>query len=208
MVFPAFALFVNILFAVLVAFILRFLFFVCRNFHLLLNEKKYSDLLYSIKKIFSIEYVRKSKNNKLIFLVLALILLGVVFWRYLNIKDPSVRMESNAPKESISVCTADPEQKECYVDFPKPILNWKCEFGEKKVENYFINIQIDDSSDYSSPELDTGEMQTKDAFYTVAVAGLKFDTAYKWRIRVRNLYGVWSDWADGDKEFITSPMCK
>jgi Flp pilus assembly protein protease CpaA len=74
-VFPAFALLVNIFFVVLIAFILRSFLFVCGNFHLVFNGKKYSDLLQSMKKKISIEYAKKIKNNLWVFYLIIFIFL-------------------------------------------------------------------------------------------------------------------------------------
>ncbi len=164
------------------------------------------------------------KNNKKFFLILFLIICIYILTFFVNFNDNNQKDENilanfnntdadnignnNVKKISISACTGDVVQEECYSDFPKPILNWDCELEGEKSDNYFFMVQVDDSGDFIFPEFDSGEIETSDLFYKIEEAGLKFDVSYNWRIKVENSVGEWSDWATADEAFVTSPKCE
>jgi hypothetical protein len=50
-------------------------------------------------------------------------------------------------------------------------------------------IQIDDNSDFSSPEVDTGKLNFSSQFYLLDLRRLSFNTAYNWRLKVWDTIG-------------------
>jgi len=117
----------------------------------------------------------------------------------------------------VKACTGTAEQPSCYSgDFPDPKLNWAVHSNISESPKYSIIIQIDDNSDFSSPEIDSGEITKneniednnyEDNSYIVDGAGLEADKNYYWRIKIKNERGAWSEWAQEEEFFIISPFC-
>lgn len=74
-VFPSFALLVNIFFAVLIAFICRSFYFTLRHLDLVFNKNNLSIFLSSLKKILTIDYIKKLKNKMWVFYLIIFIFL-------------------------------------------------------------------------------------------------------------------------------------
>ncbi len=59
-------------------------------------------------------------------------------------------------------------------------------------------IEVDNNSDFSSPEIATGETASSNEYYAYTGSSLSFDTQYYWRLKVKDSYASISDWAEGD----------
>jgi predicted outer membrane repeat protein len=55
--------------------------------------------------------------------------------------------------------------------------------------------QVDDDSNFSSPEWDSGESYSASTQTTVPSELLSYNTTYYWQVRYRNDIGIWSSWA-------------
>jgi len=113
-------------------------------------------------------------------------------------------------ESNITVCTDTVDQPSCYSgSYPNPTLNWTIDsdpdgmWDASSQESY--QVQIDDNSDFGSPEIDTGEVVSTDVSYTVSTSELSFNTTYYWRVAVKDDYDSWTDWADSS--FTTAQQC-
>ncbi len=111
------------------------------------------------------------------------------------------------PGTNIRICTDSVDQPACYSSaYPTPTLNWYKDSGTSDQEAY--QVQVDNNSDYSSPEIDSGTVVSTDESYTVNSAGLAFNTNYYWRVRVRDNFDSWTNYAQGtDTLFTTADSC-
>ena len=64
--------------------------------------------------------------------------------------------------------------------------------------------QVDNNSDFSSPEWNSGESHSADIQTTVVNGRLSNAATYYWRVRYRDQYGNWSDWST-PWHFTTAP---
>lgn len=109
------------------------------------------------------------------------------------------------PGSDIQVCTSSVSQPACYSSaYPTPTLNWTISGGSSQSS---YQIQIDQNSSFSDPEIDTGEVSSGSSSYQVAQAGLSFGTTYYWRVKVKDNYNSWTDWAVADSSFTTVEAC-
>ncbi len=111
------------------------------------------------------------------------------------------------PGTNIRICTGSVSQPSCYSGaYPTPTLNWYKHSGTSDQRRY--RLQIDNNSSYSSPEIDSGVIVSTNDSYTVSGPGLDFDSIYYWRVRVRDNFGSWTNYAQGsDTLFITAGVC-
>lgn len=126
------------------------------------------------------------------------------------------------------MCTDHVEQPACYSgSFSNPRLFWEvtsvqsdycncdgtpafdCPFGFPCAasEQQVYWLQIDNNSDYSSPEYDTGLVNSGNFYHDVAGPGLLPGAVYFWRVRIKDQYDTWSNWAECSGPFATSPSC-
>lgn len=127
---------------------------------------------------------------------------------YLNFPGDEPAIEVRGKEINLSICTKEENQEECYLEHPRPRLNWICEQGGVSYTgDYSYEIQIDDNPMFDSPEVDTGEVFDNNSYYEVQ-SGLEFEKAYYWRIKAKNSAGEWSDWAEADNSFLTASACE
>ncbi|OGF27838.1 hypothetical protein A2331_07070 [Candidatus Falkowbacteria bacterium RIFOXYB2_FULL_34_18] len=134
----------------------------------------------------------------------------------------------NISYSNFQYCTNEPvAQPGCYAGSPNPRLEWSfsgvqsefcdcdntpasdCPLGSPcppstQVAYY---IQVDNNPNFSSPEIDSGIIVSGNHFHNVVGAALNTNTAYHWRIMIRDNYGVWGRWAKCTGPFTTSPGC-
>lgn len=58
-------------------------------------------------------------------------------------------------------------------------------------------IEVDDNIDFSSPEIQPGEVVSTDQYYYYNGAVLTDDRTWNWRIMVKDSYGSQTDWVSG-----------
>ena len=83
----------------------------------------------------------------------------------------------------------------CFAPYPPIILSW--EFFDADLEDFqsAYQAQVDNNSDFSSPEKDSGKVSSSSSSY--APIGLSYNTTYYWRIKVWDSGDEPSDWAIG-----------
>ena len=107
---------------------------------------------------------------------------------------------------NITVCTNGVSQPACYSGvYPTPTLLWN-NSGDSSQTRY--QVQIDNNSNFSSPEIDSGAVVSATQSYTVDTFGLSFDSSYYWRVRVLDNFGSWTNYAQGvDTLFVVTRAC-
>jgi len=119
--------------------------------------------------------------------------------------DPPSDYPNLAEGSNIQLCTGSVDQPECYEgDFPNPILNWTTTGDSTQVSFW---LQIDDNSNFSSLEYDSGEILTTNNSKQICSDALAFNTTYYWRITIKDSEGTWLDWAIADDSFTTADSC-
>lgn len=110
------------------------------------------------------------------------------------------------PGTNITVCTSGVSQPSCYSGaFPTPTLYWSNSGSSNQIR---YQVQIDNNSSYSSPEIDSGEIVSTVKNYTVNNSGLSFDSIYYWRVRVMDNFSSWTNYVQGaDTLFLTAGPC-
>ena len=116
-----------------------------------------------------------------------------------------VELDFNSPP-TVS-CNEDEDW--CCADSRHPTLKWDYDDEDDPQESYWIQIDVEGSSDFIPPlKLDTGEVFSDGFEYTVKVADmvvqlpvddLNWNTTYFWQIKVKDNQGRWSNWC--------SPSC-
>ena len=105
-------------------------------------------------------------------------------------------------------CTVDPADAGtvCYTTpYPSPTLCWIITPASAQAA---FAIQIDNNINFNSPEINTGIiMDNTNHCFTVNTPGLEFNTNYYWQLKIRDIYGTWSDWAQCTDFFTTKNPC-
>ncbi len=138
----------------------------------------------------------KNLSRKRLILIISLFLVLAFFtfvWAY-------------NPGTNFTLCTSTVSQPACYPGaYPTPTLNWTV-VGSSSQTDY--QVQIDNNSNFSSITINSGVVASANKFYQVSTAGLSFNTAYYWRIKIRDNFGSWiDDWVNADAPFTTAPLC-
>lgn len=119
---------------------------------------------------------------------------------------PFDQASSKQTRSDFAICTGSVEQPDCYDgDFPRPKFNWNFRLEKGISKQAACRVQIDDNGDFSSPEIDTGEVINTDNVYTINKDGLIPNKEYYWRLKVKDTFNIWSDWVQGDETFIVVP---
>jgi len=94
-----------------------------------------------------------------------------------------------------------------------PVLSWQTDTNKP----YDYEIEIDNNSDFTSPEISESVLSTNSLSWIPGCA-MCCDIApfnnilwgggtYYWRVRVRNATGPWSDWKEDSDGFVTNNHC-
>ena len=136
---------------------------------------------------------------------------------------------SISPESDFLICTDTVNQPVCYTSASNvyPTVYWiftsianeycdcdgtpsmDCPYGSACVASTQLNyyVQIDNNSDFSSPEIDTGTVLSSNQSHAVATSGLSPNVSYYFRVMVQDSYGTWSDWAYSTGPFMTNSLC-
>lgn len=156
-----------------------------------------------------IKLIRNFRKNLYLNLSIAIIILilSVPFYTFILLK----LSEQTIPKQTLSnfvICTSLVEQPDCYnEDFPAPKFSWNFKLEKGISKQASCRVQIDDNDDFSSPEIDTGEIINTGNSYTINEKGLLPNGEYYWRLKIKDNFDIWSDWVQGDEPFIIVPFC-
>ena len=103
---------------------------------------------------------------------------------------------------SPSVSCNDTETWNYCSDSRNPTISWNYSDPENNPqESYWV--QIDNNSDFSSPEINTGEVFSSSNSYHPSGATLDWGTTYYWRVRAKDTFDNWSDWSTPNCSFTT-----
>ena len=131
----------------------------------------------------------------------------VVGWVSFNCADRGVCGTSNYKvitgiNFSPSVSCNDTETWNYCSDSRNPTISWNYSDPENNPqESYWV--QIDNNSDFSSPEINTGEVFSSSNSYHPSGATLDWGATYYWRVRAKDTFDNWSDWSTPNCSFTT-----
>jgi len=130
--------------------------------------------------------------------------------------DSAVRIAKSAfdvdptpqPGSDLGVCTDTVSWGDmCF--FPlQPILSWNIISGTGA--SYAVQVDndgwlpISPPLSFPSPEVDTGEIISSSQSYAVSSGKLAFNTTYFWQVAIKDNFGSWSGWTEGDVSFTTT----
>jgi len=88
------------------------------------------------------------------------------------------------------------------VDSRNPTITWTYSDPDGDAQESY-QLQIDNNSDFSSPEIDTGEAFSSGTAYHPSGSILNWSTTYYWRVKAKDEQGNWSDWCSPNCSFTT-----
>lgn len=101
------------------------------------------------------------------------------------------------PNQSPTATTQGENWNYC-LSSSQPILNWSFSDPDPGDTQDAYQVQIDNNSNFSSPEVDTGQVLSDSKSYTPLPNVLSFAFTYYWRVKVRDSKGAWSGWSNTD----------
>ena len=112
------------------------------------------------------------------------------------------------PWSEFQICTDSVTQPECYNGyFPTPTLNWTFFSSNGESSQIAYWVQIDNDSDFLSPEFDSGEISSSANSHQICVDSLEFSSSYYWRLAAKDSKGTWLDWTSPGEIFVVAPSC-
>jgi hypothetical protein len=100
----------------------------------------------------------------------------------------------NQPPSAVNLNVAQGDY--CFAPYPPVILSWQFSDPDSGDYQSAYQVQVDNNSNFSSPEKDTGKVSSSSTSY--APIGLSYNTTYYWRVRVWDNHDNQSDWSVGD----------
>ncbi len=113
--------------------------------------------------------------------------------------DYKVATDMNFPP---TVNCDDNETWDYCADSRNPFLSWNY-FDPDGDSQESYQLQIDDDPSFSSPEIDTGVVDSSSNTYHPSGETLDWDITYRWRVKVKDDQGAWSDWSAPTCRFTT-----
>ena len=115
--------------------------------------------------------------------------------------DGSVTIELN------SAPTATPKDVlwACCSDSLRPTVEWKYSDPDNDPEESY-QVQFDDNSNFSSPEYDSGIVNSDSTAYHPIGAEFEWNTRYYWRVRAKDNHGNWSNWGTSSLLSFKTPL--
>jgi len=107
----------------------------------------------------------------------------------------------NNPPSATNLQITQPDY--CSVGWPAVILSWKFTDPDGDSQSAY-QVQVDDNSDFSSPLIDTGKIQSSSNSYATLPGILKYNSTYYWRVKVWDSKGASSNFVSG-LSFSTPP---
>jgi len=127
----------------------------------------------------------------------------IVGWISFNSSDPGAGGASYKVTLDLSEFNQPPlarklsivEGDYCFAPYPPIILSWEFFDTDPGDSQSAYQVQVDNNSDFSSPEKDSGKVSSSSNSY--APMGLSYNTTYYWRVKVWDSGDESSDWAIG-----------
>lgn len=107
---------------------------------------------------------------------------------------------------NFNACSSSVDQPACYSGyFPTPTFNFTftSNNGQTNLTGYWV--QVDNNSDFSSPEFDSGAVSSSSSYHKVCVDALDFGATYYWRASLKDSVGSWSDMTAGESFTVGTP---
>jgi plastocyanin len=100
---------------------------------------------------------------------------------------------ANNPPSAINLKVTQPDY--CKVGPGATIFSWKFTDSDGDSQSAY-QVQVDNNSNFSSPEVDSGKINSSSNSYSPQT-GLSYNTTYYWRVRVWDSKGNVSSWSYG-----------
>lgn len=140
---------------------------------------------------------RKAEDKRTLIVVLFFTIAGLGLGTAVALATPYTPISNLY--SNIRVCNGAVSQPAEYATAsPNPKLNWAVSSlatGYPATSQQAFYLEIDNNSSFSSPELDTGIVNSAAHFYTVPLGSLQFNTPYYWRVGVKDQKNSWTGWA-------------
>jgi len=100
----------------------------------------------------------------------------------------------NSPPSATNLNVTQPDY--CIVGWASAIFSWTFTDPDGDSQSAY-QIQVDNNSNFSSPEVNTGKILSSSNSYATLPGNLAWNTTYYWRIKVWDNYDAESNWASG-----------
>ena len=84
----------------------------------------------------------------------------------------------------------------CIITWPAAIFSWQFTDPDDDTQSAY-QIQVDNNSNFSSPEVDTGKILSSSVSYATLSGALSWNTTYYWQLKVWDSKDLSSSWISG-----------
>ena len=138
------------------------------------------------------------------------ILLGLGIWVGIVYSQGDPSAPSTLPGSNFQVCTGGVNQDACYNPSSSITrLNWT--YSSTAYGQMAFWVQVDNNGDlngnFSSPEINTGWINSSNQYYDILPGSLQPNTTYYWMVATADNHSSWSGWTCADASFTTPPNC-
>ena len=107
---------------------------------------------------------------------------------------PSLLPFLNQPPSATNLKVTQPDY--CTISWPAAILSWNFTDPDGDTQSAY-QVQVDNNSDFSSPEVDTNKVISSSQSYATLSGVLSWNTTYYWRLKVWDSKNLSSSWISG-----------
>jgi len=100
----------------------------------------------------------------------------------------------NQPPSATNLKVTQPDY--CTISWPAAILSWNFTDPDGDTQSAY-QVQVDNNSDFSSPEVDTNKVISSSQSYATLSGVLSWNTTYYWRLKVWDSKNLSSSWISG-----------
>jgi len=107
---------------------------------------------------------------------------------------PNCAPPFNNPPSANNLSVTQPDY--CIITWPTAIFSWQFTDPDGDTQSAY-QIQVDNNSNFSSPEVDTGKILSSSNFYATLPGALSYNTTYYWQLKVWDSKDLSSSWISG-----------
>jgi len=107
----------------------------------------------------------------------------------------TVQAPSNQAPSANNLSVTQPDY--CTITWPAAIFSWNFTDSDGDTPQSAYQIQVDNNSGFTSPEIDTGKIISSSNSYATQSGKLSFNTTYYWRLMVWDSKDLSSSWISG-----------
>ena len=106
-----------------------------------------------------------------------------------------IQAPANNPPSANNLSVAQPDY--CAITWPSAIFSWNFTDSDNDTPQSAYQIQADNNSGFTSPEINTGKIISSSNSYASQSGALSFNTTYYWRLKVWDSKDLSSSWISG-----------